>query len=186
QRAQEIASELDSKFLTSMALLLRGRVAVARGDTPTARELFTQGLANAESGGDKVTQAAALGELGWVCVFEHDPVGARTQFVRAFNISTAVQHAEGIAYGLEGFFALAAMSGDIQRAGRLLGAAEDIRARRGITGPTVFSYHQHVLAQLEASPASEPFNAARQDGREAELATIVEEALSDPRPIREA
>ena len=46
--------------------------------------------------------------------------------------------------------------------------------------------HQHLLAQLEASPASEPFNAARQDGREAELATIVEEALSDPRPIREA
>jgi predicted ATPase len=186
QRAQEIASELDSKFLTSMALLLRGRVAVARGDTPTARELFTQALANAESGGDKVTQAAALNELGWVRILEHDPVGARTQFVHAFNISTAVQHAEGIAYGLESFFALAAMSGDIQRAGRLLGAAEDIRARRGITGPTVFSYHQHVLAQLEASPAFEPFNAARQDGSEAELATMVEEALSDPRPIPEA
>jgi hypothetical protein len=87
-------------------------------------------------------------------------------------------HEEGIALGLEGMFAVAGMSGDIQRAGRYLGAAENIRSRKGITGPTVFSHHQDLLARLEESPAADEFNAARQEGRDAETASILEEVLA--------
>ena len=177
RRAQQIAQELDSPFLTSMSLLLRGRLALARAAFSAANDLFTQALQAAEVAGDRISQGGALYELGWVRFLRGDTAGARELFVRYLLIVTTVEHQEGIALGLEGFFAIAASRGDVRRAGRFLGAAEDIRARRGLAGPTVFSYHQHVLAQLQSSPVVDTFEVGRHEGRKAELARVIEEAL---------
>ncbi|WP_411722329.1 hypothetical protein, partial [Mycetocola sp.] len=72
-------------------------------------------------------------------------------------MSAAVGHEEGVAYGLEDLFAVTIAAADEELAGTLLGAAEDIRERKGILGPGFFSYHQQILTQVEASPAADVF-----------------------------
>lgn len=68
--------------------------------------------------------------------------GARVRRIErvSHTVRSAGRHGQGRFSG----FAIAASSGDVHGAGRFLGAAEDIRARLGIAGPTVFSYHQRV------------------------------------------
>ncbi|WP_166874411.1 hypothetical protein [Salinibacterium sp. ZJ450] len=92
--------------------------------------------------------------------------------------SSAGGHEEGIAYGLEGLFAVEVEAGAFERAGRFLGAADDTRERKGLLGPGIFSYHQRVLGQVEASPAAEEFTIAREQGRHADIAEVLEEALT--------
>lgn len=177
-RAQEIAEERDSPFLVSMALLLRGQVAMVRGDWPGAAELYERSLQTARGGGDAFSQSAALHGLAWVQLAMGDLKAARELFVEHLRISVAMRHEEGLALGLEGMFAVAAMAGDIVRAGRFLGAAEDIRARRGITGPTVFSNHQRILAEVLESPAADEFQAALKVGAEADRTAVLTDALT--------
>ena len=88
-----------------------------------------------------------------------------------------MDHEEGLALGLEGMFAVAAIGGDIHQAGRFLGAADAIRARRSITGPTVFSNHQRILATIEQGPNDDALREGREQGREADTASILQEAF---------
>lgn len=178
KRSEQIAEGEGNPFLVAMVLLLRGQAAVASGAITTAVELFDASLIAARKSGDVLSQSAALYHLGWIQVLTGNAETAHDLFVRHLLISSEVGHEEGIALALEGLFAVSAASDDLQHAGRYLGAAEDIRSRKGITGPAIFSYHQALLAQLEASPAADALNAARQAGREATTSAIVEEALS--------
>ena len=88
-----------------------------------------------------VLQYSALYQLGWVQMRLGNHSTAQDYFVQELLISSAIGHEEGIAYGLDGLFAVAAVAGDVRRAGRLLGAAEDTRERKGLLGPGWFSYH---------------------------------------------
>lgn len=178
QRAQAIAEDLRSPFLSGMALLVRGQAFFATGSLPQAMTTFEASLEAARVSGEILSQSAALYHLGWVHVLLGDHDDSRNCFVQQLVISTAVGHEEGVAYGLEGLFAVAVAAGDAERAGTLLGAAEDIRARKGLSGTGMFSYHQRVLAQIEASPSADLFNTARERGRHADVAEVVEEALS--------
>ncbi|HYI32860.1 MAG TPA: DUF4062 domain-containing protein [Glaciibacter sp.] len=178
QRALAVAEDLHSPFLTAMALLIRGQASLARGNVPEATATFEASLEAARASGEVLSQSAALYHLGWVHVLMGTHGTARDYFVQQLLISSAVGHEEGVAYGLEGLFAVAAAASDFERAGRLLGAAEDIRERKGLLGPGMFSYHQQVLAQVEASPAADGFRIAREKGRRADAAEVVEQALS--------
>ncbi|MCR2809950.1 MULTISPECIES: DUF4062 domain-containing protein [unclassified Microbacterium] len=179
RRAQQIADQTRSSFLTSMTLMIRGRAALVRGSLSEAAILFNNSLQVSQTSGDALSQSGALQSLGWLRVVGGDLASASDYFKRALAISSNAGHEEGMALGLESFFAITALSGDIQRAGTYLGAAENIRARRGIDGPSILSSHQHVLAQLEASPAAETLNASREAGRLADIDTIVHAALTD-------
>ena len=177
-RAQIIADEIQSPSLAAMVLLIRGQAYSARGDVPRARETFEASLDAAKSIGEVVLQYSALYQLGWVQMRLGNQGAAREFFIEELLMSSAVGHEEGIAYGLEGLFAVAATVGDVKQAGRLLGAAEDIRARKGLLGPGWFSYHQQILEQLEASPAADEFTIAREEGHRADIAEVVQEALT--------
>ena len=63
-------------------------------------------------------------------------------------------------------------------AGRMLGAAEDIRARKGLPTRSPLSFFEPFLDRLLTGPDAPRFEAARRLGREAELADIVEAALA--------
>lgn len=177
RKAQGLAEQLDSPFLISMALLLRGQVAIARGDVPSSLELFDQSLGAAQESGDVYSRSAALNGLAWVKLATGDVSSAEDLMRQHLVISSTMEHEEGLALAMEGFFAIAAMRGDIPRAGRFLGAADKIRARRGITGPTVFSNHRRILANIEQGPAAKALREAREEGQRAETSVIVEEAL---------
>ncbi|WP_167041088.1 DUF4062 domain-containing protein [Salinibacterium sp. ZJ454] len=178
QRVQAIAEALHSPFLAAMALLIRGRSFLARGDVANATATFEASLDAAKASGEVLSQSAALYELGWVQMLLGEHGMARDYFVQQLLISSAVGHEEGIAYGLEGLFAVEVEAGAFERAGRFLGAADDTRERKGLLGPGIFSYHQRVLGQVEASPAAEEFTIAREQGRHADIAELLEEALT--------
>ena len=156
----------------------RGQTFSIRGDVPKAKETFEAALDAAKSTGEAVLQYSALYQLGWAQMRLGNHSTAHDYFVQELLMSSAIGHEEGIAYGLEGLFAVAAVAGDVRRAGRLLGAAEDTRARKGLLGPGWFSYHLQILAQIEASPAADEFTIGREQGRRADIAEVVQEALT--------
>ncbi len=53
--------------------------------------------------------------------------------------------------------AVAVAIGDVERAGKFLGAADELRERNGLLGPAMLPYFERVLAQVEASPAAKQF-----------------------------
>ena len=75
-------------------------------------------------------------------------------------------------------FAVAATAGDVELAGRLLGAAEDIRERKSLSTGAPFSFFQPHLERVLAGPGASRFEEARRIGRDAELADVVELALA--------
>ena len=90
---------------------------------------------------------------------------ARECFEESLANSERLHHDEGVAYGLEGLTAVAAGSGDVARAGTLLGAAQVLRERTGLYDAPSFSFHQQVVDGILAGPAAETFEAARARGR---------------------
>lgn len=177
QRARQIAQEQHNAFLLSTALLIGGQVAMVRGDWDAATRLTDASLKAAMESGDEYSQSAATYESAWVRLLTGQINGARHLLVQQLRFAKDTQHDEAIALGLEGMFAVAALSGDLAQAGRFLGAAEEIRARRGFTGPTVLSRHQQILANLQQQPIADLLDEARQQGRAAEPGVILAEAL---------
>ena len=181
QDAQTIAQELRSPFLTSMALQMSGQATLAHGDVNGAIATFQASVAAAKDGGEVLIESSALHQLGWVNVAlgEHD--AAREYFVEQMLISSTVGHEEGLATALEGLSAVSVAGSDFVRAGRLLGASEDIRDRKGVHGPGMSGFRERILAQVTSTPHAREFELARAEGRRAELSAMVEEALSPPR-----
>ena len=178
RRALRLVEDLDDAFGRAIIGNLLGRTALMRGRTDEAIELFDAGLAIAHRIDDKLGQTIALNYLGWARVMLADLDGARTCFTEQLLISSSVGHEDGIAYALEGLFALAALAGDVELAGRLLGAAEDVRERKGLFAGSAFSFHQPILDGVLAGPEADRFAVARREGRDAELAEVVELALA--------
>ena len=69
-------------------------------------------------------------------------------------------------------------SDDIERAGWMLGAAEDIRERKGLPTRSPLSFFEPFLERVLAGTEASRFEAARRLGREDELADVVEAALA--------
>src|SRR5690606_9205795 len=90
---------------------------------------------------------------------------------------------QGIANGLDGMFAVAVAAGDLKQAGKLVGAADEIRERRGLLGAAMLPYYEQMMAKVRASPAARDFDIARQHGRHADVEKVVDEALG---PFRDA
>jgi hypothetical protein len=179
KRAEELAASLRSPFLTSMALQIAGQVPLGRGDVSAAVATFEASLDAAKACGEILMQSAALYQLAWSRLVFGDHAGARDYFVQSLLISRKVWHEHGIANSLEGLFAVAVAEGDVDRAGELLGAAEEFRARRALLGPGMLPYYQGALAKAESSTAADVFRAARERGRRAEITAVVDVELGD-------
>ena len=152
RRALRLVEELDDAFGRAIIGNLLGRTALMRGRTTEAIERFDGSLVIARRIDDKLGLSIALNYLGWARVMLADLRGARECFIEQLLISSTVGHEDGIAYALEGMFALAALSADLERAGRLLGAAEEIRESKGLFSGAAFSFHQRVLDRVEDGP----------------------------------
>ena len=149
----------------AMALVTLGRVALFRQDVHAALGLFDQSLAVAKRQHDDLGEAIALHHRGWVEVLLGRFDVARECFEESLANSERLHHDEGVAYGLEGLTAVAAGSGDVARAGTLLGAAQVLRERTGLYDAPSFSFHQQFVDGILAGPAAETFEAARARGR---------------------
>ncbi|MFF1877842.1 DUF4062 domain-containing protein [Leifsonia sp. NPDC058230] len=163
----------------SMALVLLGRVALLQQAVPEARDHFEKSLAITRRTGDAVGQRIASYHLGWALLLLGDVDQARADFALSATLSAGLGHAEGVAYGIEGMVAVAALAGDVERAGRLAGAARALRERSGTHNGPMFTFHQKYLDQLVAAGRGEELDAAIAAGRGLTVEQAVAEALAE-------
>jgi predicted ATPase len=164
----------------TLALVTLGRVAFLEQKLHRALNRFEESLALARRQGDHLSVAIAVNHLGWAHLMLGDVDEARVQFRESLRASAVAEHAEGIAYGLEGSVAIAASSDDAELAGLLLGASEVLRERTGLYNAPTFSFHQQALAPILAGDSAGVFGAARTRGRSLSPSAAVALALRDP------
>ena len=178
RRALELAEEFDVAFGGAMVGVMLGRLWLAQGRVDDAVGQFETSLAVARRIRDTLGQAIALSHLGWARLVGGEPDRARECFSEQLLLASTIGHEEGIADALEGMFAVASTSGDIERAGRMLGAAEDIRERKGLPTRSPLSFYEPFLERVLAGPEAARFEEARRLGRKTEAADAVEAALA--------
>lgn len=179
--ALALARDSGSVWGESMALVLLGRVALREGGLQEAQDHFTASLALTQRAGDRVGARIASYHLGWTELMLGDVPAARSDFALSVTISAAVGHPEGIAYGLEGMVAVAALSGDPTRAGRLAGASQALRERSGLHNGPTFTFHRRYLDDLLSGPEGARVTEAIAAGRELTVEQAVAEALAEAR-----
>jgi tetratricopeptide (TPR) repeat protein len=175
----QLFRESGSRWGESMALVLLGRVALLQQKLPEALDRFEKSLALTQSTGDAVGERVASYHLGWAQLKLGAVDEARDDFALSVTVSAGLGHVEGLAYGLEGMVAIAALAGDIDRAGRLAGAARALRERSGLHNGPMFTFHQAYLDQLVAEGAGPRLDAAIVEGRELSVEQAVAEALAE-------
>ncbi len=184
-RAREVMDTSLSLFRSSgslwgesMALVLLGRVALLEQKLPEALDRFEKSLAIAQRTDDAVGERIASYHLGWAQLKLGAVEDARADFALSVKVSASLGHVEGLAYGLEGMVAVAALSGDVERAGRLAGAARALRERSGLHNGPMFTFHQAYVDQLRATGSGAQLDAAVAEGRELTVEQAVAEALA--------
>jgi tetratricopeptide (TPR) repeat protein len=178
RRALSLADEFDDAFGGAMVGVMLGRAWLGRGRIDDAVRQFESSLALARRIRDTLGQAVSLSHLGWARLLAGKAEQAQECFREQLLLASTIGHEEGIADALEGLFSTSATAGDIDLAGRLHGAAEDIRARKGLPTRSPFSFYQSYLEQVLAGPEAARFERARQAGREADLSDVVAAALT--------
>ncbi|GLI26273.1 hypothetical protein ARHIZOSPH14_05150 [Agromyces rhizosphaerae] len=174
--------EVDDQWGVAMALVSLGRVALLQERVQDALSRFDESLMVARHQDDRLGETIALHHLGWADLLVGDPAGAGERFAQSLALSAEMHHDEGVAYGLEGVLSVVAMSGDVERAGRLLGAAEVLRERTGLYNQPSFSFHSRIIDGIRSSPAAELLEQARLAGRALPVDQAVAEALAGGAP----
>ncbi|MDF2575159.1 MAG: ATPase-like protein [Agromyces sp.] len=178
RRALQLADEYDDAFAGAVVRVMVGRMQLAQGRGGEAELQFETSLAQARRIEDLLGQAVSLSHLGWVRLLGREVGRAGECFAEELLLTSTIGHEEGIADAFEGLFAVAETSGDAERAGMMLGAAEGIRARKGLPVRSPMSFYGPYLDRLLIGSDADRFEEARRAGREAELADIVEVALA--------
>jgi predicted ATPase len=182
----ELIDEIGDPFARTMVRIMLARAAMGRGRMADAFELLDRSLEIARGVEDRLGEGIALNHLGWARLLVDDPDGARGWFTEQLRISAAFGHEEGLAFGLEGMSAVAAVAGDLYRAGMLFGATEAVRLRKGLTTGGTFSVHGRIIERVLADGGTATYEAARRAGRGADLDDMVELALAGVAPADDA
>ncbi|HWM15127.1 MAG TPA: DUF4062 domain-containing protein [Microbacterium sp.] len=150
----------------TLALVALGRMSVLGGDFDEATAHFERGLAAATSSGDTFAASVATHHVARMRLFRGRVDESERLFRTSIEESIALSHEEGIAYGLEGLSAIAALRGDAERAGVLAGAASAIRKRSAVFDSPAFVFHKGYLDALGAQGESARIAAAEVRGAE--------------------
>ncbi len=176
-----------------LSLVALGRIEHLRQHPDAALALFRQANEAAVTGGDGFGSTIATHHLGRELLASGQVEEARGVFHSGLLVSIGLHHDEGIAYTLEGLCAIAAIHGEVDRAGVLAGAAASIRHRVGMYDVPEFVFHDDYLEQLRTPENTARLDAAIARGREYGAIEAAEYALASeparlppgwPRPRR--
>ena len=171
----------DAQSLRVVAANLGG-MALADGDTETARAHLQPLLELEREISNTQGEAAILSLLALVAVVEDDTDEAGALFDSSLRLASRVGDREAIFGGLLGLAEVAARSGGTLRAARLLGAADALREEIGYGPPDV---HERELRMRIANVLDENDSAlvaAQSEGGAMPLDDAVELALSAVSP----
>jgi predicted ATPase len=167
----------------ALSLVALGRLSLAMGRIEEATAHFRDSLSAATAGGDSLTESIAMHHIGRMQLFAGDEDAAATTFIASLALSLGLDHDEGVAYAIEGLSAIAALAGDLDRAGVLAGAAETIRQRVTMFDLPAFVYHTGYLERAAPDEqARRRLAAAHQRGREYSTHEVAEYTLEGARP----
>ncbi|MGP3535758.1 DUF4062 domain-containing protein [Microbacterium sp. RD1] len=173
-RAIDGFSSIGDRWGEAMALVTMGRVDLLLGDTDGALTRFERSLQLATANRERLGIVIAEHHRGWARLARGDIDGAASDFREGLQASLALGHDEGIAYGFEGCAGVAALRGDVEDAGLLLGAASAVRRRMGMVDSGQAALYAPALAALD-------------DGARAELdAAIVRGTAMAPQEVLDA
>jgi hypothetical protein len=137
--------------------------------------LFERSLDEAVRAQDMFVESIALTQVGWAQLALGQD--ASEAFLRNLDLAVRLQNDTGIAFALEGVSASVATTGDLQRAGTLLGAADALRARTGLSDQRSYVTFQPFVDAVLASDGAAAFLAGRARGRRMSRRAVLESAL---------
>lgn len=140
--------ELGAGWGETLALVALGRIDALLGNLDAAAVEFERGVAAATASGDTFAATVATHHLARMRLFLGRVDESERLFSEAIAGSVILRHEEGIAYGLEGLCAIAALRGEAERAGVLAGAAGAIRKRAAVFDSPAFVFHTRYLQAL--------------------------------------
>jgi predicted ATPase len=172
--ALERFRSIDDQWGEALTLVTIGRISILSGDTVGALTQFEASLQLARSQKDDLGEGIALNHIGWAHFLLGNTTAGAEAFAQSLDLSILLGHTEGIAYGLEGFVAIAAALGQVTNAGTLMGAAQSLRRTTGLYNSPTFSFHEQAVVRILASEAADEFQQARRDGQRMRLPEAIE------------
>jgi predicted ATPase len=176
---QRAALELDGvRRDPSFDALFRGalgRIYLARGRFAEALPFFEEARDRAARIGDIFVESIALTQMGYAHLALGEP--DRASFLRNLELAARLRNDDGMAYALEGLAATDAATGDLERSGLCLGAAEALRARTGLSDQRSYVTYQPFVEAARASDRAAEFETARTNGRRMPRRAVLDLAL---------
>jgi predicted ATPase len=140
-----------------------GSVELFLGRASEALAIFDAVREDALRIGDRFVESITLTNAGWARLALGE---ARPElFARHLELSLQMGNEDGVGYAFEGLAACAALLGDVDRAGVLLGAAETARKRTGMIEQRSYITFQPFIERMLASERAFDFEAGRERGR---------------------
>lgn len=181
-QAEKLVASANNSYLATSVRLMIGHGHILRGNLSQAIDILDECVAESGQIGDGLLTGSVMNARGWAAVLSGDLARADQCFRQQVLIASTIGHEQGVAYALEGFFATAVSTGDFERGGTLLGAAESIRQRKGNADAARMSFHASLMQNLENDPP-QLFSQARAAGHDLDTATAVEFALGPSESI---
>ena len=130
--AAAVAVGVDDPGASAALTATQGFIAQADQDLATARRVYDESLPRARAQGDLNSLTYILGYYGFTLLGSGQSEEVRPAFEESLAIARTLEEPRGILYMLYGLACHDAMVGQLQRAARLLGAAERLQAETGV------------------------------------------------------
>jgi hypothetical protein len=157
-----------------------GRIRLMRGDAADAARILEAAWDDAARIGDPFIESIAVNQFGWAHLVLGDP--RPEAFARSLELAYGLNSEDGGAYGLEGLAAASAALGDFDRAGVMLGIADAMRARTGLSDQRSIVTYQQIIAQVLEGDHSDAFETGRARGRRMPRRAAIALALGQEPP----
>ncbi|MFE4470103.1 ATP-binding protein [Leifsonia sp. NPDC056824] len=183
EKALRLFHQSGHQWGESLALITVGRIALARGEPQEALERFEESLALTRERHDQFNEGIAIDHTAWAHLALGQPELAAAEFNSALGMSEALGHNEGIAYGLEAMAVIAALKGEPERAGKLLGASDSLRVQTGLRNSLSQVLYQPFIDQMVAQGGAKEFEWGLVLGRDLDTTEAVAYAHETSRGV---
>ncbi|BDZ46058.1 hypothetical protein GCM10025866_19670 [Naasia aerilata] len=177
ERSLDLLQEAGHLWGAGLAQIAFGRVELLRKDPRSALTHFQAALRLAEQQQDALALTLALDHVGVGELLVGSVDEACTDMKRGLQVSVGLHHDEFMALGLEGFIGVAAVRGDVERAGLLTGAARALRERAGMFNPTEYAFADRFVREIRSGRDSGAFERSYEEGRRLSPTDAVDVAL---------
>jgi predicted ATPase/DNA-binding SARP family transcriptional activator len=177
----EIAREINDKWLISFALHFTAIGTSFRGELELARSQFEEHIKLTKEGmGNVQGTAFSLFHLGRIARLQGDYPGSHNFHAEGMKMFWQMEDRRGLGYSLSGFACLALAQEDIEKAAKLFGATDSIRAEVGsLLEEVLQSEHDGAKVTARDFLGEQNFNAAWSEGGAMSLEQAVHCALKD-------